>query len=168
MTNLDIIWKSKDIILLTKVHIVKAMTCSHVRMWKVDHKEGWAPENWCFWIVVLEKTLESPLDSKEIKPVNLKGNHPWIYIGRTDAEALVLWPPDVKNWLIGKDPDSGKDWRQKEKSVAKGSTCTGSVSGLGKSSGGRNGTTLQYSCQENPIDRRVWRATVHRVANSRT
>ena len=120
MTNLDIVWKSKDIILLMNVHIVKAVTCSHVQMWKVDHKVGWAPENWCFWIVVLEKTLESPLDCKEIKPVHPKGNQPWIYAGRTDAEAEapVLWPPDAKNWLIGKDPDAGKDWRQKEERVA--------------------------------------------------
>ena len=115
MTNLDIVWKSKDIILLMNVHIVKAVTCSHVQMWKVDHKVGWAPENWCFWIVVLEKTLESPLDCKEIKPVHPKGNQPWIYVGRTDAEAPVLWPPDAKNWLIGKDPDAGKDWMQNEK-----------------------------------------------------
>ena len=84
----------------------------HVRMWELDYKESWAPKNWCFWMV-LEKTLESPLDCKEIKPVNPKGNHSWIFIGRTDAEAEVpmIWPPDVKSWLIGKDPDSGKDWR---------------------------------------------------------
>ena len=91
---------------------------SHVQMWELDHKEGWALKNWCFWTVVLEKTLESPLDSKEIKPVNPKGNQPWIYIGRTDAEAPILWPPDAKNLLIGKDSDGGKDWRQKEKVVA--------------------------------------------------
>ena len=79
--------------------------------------EGWEPKNWCFWTVVLEKALESPLDSKEIKPVNPKGNQPWIFIGRTDAEgeAPILWPLDVKSWLTGKDPDAGKDWRQKEK-----------------------------------------------------
>ena len=87
---------------------------SHVWMWKLDHKESWAPKNWCFWTMVLEKTLESPLNSKEIQPVHPKGNQPWIFIGRTDAEAEapVLWPPDAKNWLIGKDPDAGKDWRQ--------------------------------------------------------
>ena len=84
-------------------------------MWELDYKEGWEPRNWCFWTVVLEKTLKSPLDSKEIKPVNPKGNQPWILIGRTDAEAPILWPPDVKNWLIGKDPDAGKNWRQEEK-----------------------------------------------------
>ena len=84
-------------------------------MWILDHKEGCVPNNWCFQIVVLEKTLESPLDSKEIKSVNLKGNQSWIFIGRTDAEAeaLILWPPDAKSWLTGKDSDAGKDWRQK-------------------------------------------------------
>ena len=88
-------------------------------MWKLDHKEGWVSKNWCFWTVVLEKTLESPLDCKEIKPVNPKGNQPWIFIERTDAEAanLILWPPDEKKWLIGKDPDSRKDWRQEEKGM---------------------------------------------------
>ena len=90
---------------------------SHVGMWELDQKESWVPKNWCFWTVVLEKTLESPLDCKEIKPVNLKWNQSWIIIGRTDAEAEspILWPPDVKNWLVGKDPDAGKDWRQEEK-----------------------------------------------------
>ena len=87
-------------------------------MWELDYKESWAPKNWCFWTVVLEKTLESPLDCKErSNQVHPKGNQSWIFIGRTDAkaEALILWPPDVKNWLIGKDPDAGKDWRQEEK-----------------------------------------------------
>ena len=85
---------------------------SHVWMWV-----GWEPKNWCFQIVVLEKTLENPLDSKEIKPVDTKGNQPWIFIGRSDAEAEtpIFWPPAVKSWLAGKEPDSGKDWRQKEK-----------------------------------------------------
>ena len=90
---------------------------SHVWMWELDHNEGWAPKNWCFWTVVLKKTFESPLDSKEIKPVNPKGNQPWILIGSTDAEAPVLWPPDAKSWLIGKDPDAGKDWRQEERGM---------------------------------------------------
>ena len=86
---------------------------SHVWMWELDYKEGWAPKNWSFWTVVLEKTLESPLDCKEIQPVNPKRDQSWIFIGRTDAEAEtpILWPPGVKNWLIWKDPDSGKDWR---------------------------------------------------------
>ena len=93
-------------------------------MWELDHKEGWALKNWCFQTVVLEKTLESLLDYKEIKPVNLEGNQLWILIGKTStsawdakAEAPILWPPDAKSWLIGKDPDAGKDWRQEEKRV---------------------------------------------------
>ena len=92
---------------------------SHVWMWELDHKEGWAPKNWCFWTEVLEKTLESPLDCREIKPVNLKGNKSWIFIGRTDAkdEAPILWPPDVYSWFIRKDPDAGKDWGQEEKGL---------------------------------------------------
>ena len=91
----------------------------HVRMWELDHKESWAPKNWCFWTEVLEKTLESPLDSKEIQPVHPKGNQCWIFIGRTDAKAEppILWPPDLKNWLGGKDPYAGKNWRQKQKGM---------------------------------------------------
>ena len=86
---------------------------SHVWMWGLDYKESWALKNWCFWTAVLEKTLESPLDCKEIQPVHPKGNKSWIFIGRNDAEAdaPILWPPDAKNWLIGKDPEAGKDWR---------------------------------------------------------
>ena len=93
---------------------------SHVWMLELDYKESWALKNWCFWTVVLEKILESPLDCKKIQPVNPKGNQSWIFIGRTDAEAetLILWPSDVKNWLIWKDPDAGKDWRQEEKGTA--------------------------------------------------
>ena len=118
MTNLDSILKSRDITLLTKVCIVKAMVfSSHVWMWELAHKEGWAPKNWCFWNAVLEKTLESSLDCKEIQPVSPKGNQSWLFTGRTDdeAEALILWPSDVKNWLTGKDPDAGKDWGQEER-----------------------------------------------------
>jgi len=90
---------------------------SFVGMWELDHQEGWAPKNWCFQTMVLEKTLESLLDSKEIKPVNSEGNQPWIFIGRIDAEAEapILWPPDAKSQLIGKDRDAGKDWGQEEK-----------------------------------------------------
>ena len=92
---------------------------SHVWMWELEYKESWEPKNWCFWTVVLEKTLESPLDSKEIKPVNPKGNKSRIFIGRTDAEVEtpIFWLPDVKNWLVGKDPDAGKDWRLEEKGM---------------------------------------------------
>ena len=94
-----------------------SFSSSHVRMWELDHKEGWVLKNWCFWIVMLGKALESPLDSKEIKPVNLKGNQPWIFIGRTHAEAEVptLWLLDVKSQLIGKDSDVGKYWGREEK-----------------------------------------------------
>ena len=121
MTNLDTVLKSRDIILPTKVHLVKAMIffSSHVRMWELDHKESWVPKNWCSWTVVLEKTL-SHLDCKEIQPVSPKGNQSWIFIGRIDAEAPILWQPDVKNWLIGKDPDDGKDWRHEEKGTTEG------------------------------------------------
>ena len=90
---------------------------SDVWMWELDHKGGWAPKNRCIQTAVLENTLESPLDCKENKPVNAKGNQPWMFTGRTDAEteAPILWPPDAKNWLIWKNPDAGKDWRQEEK-----------------------------------------------------
>ena len=92
---------------------------SHVWMWELDCKESWVPKNWCFRTEVLEKTLESPLDCKVIKPVNPKGNQSWIFIGKTDAkdETPILWPPDANNWLIWKDPDAGKDWRQEEKGM---------------------------------------------------
>ena len=94
-----------------------SFSSSHVWIWELDHKEGWAPVIWCFWTVVLEKTLESPLGCKEIKSVNPKGNQSWIFIGRTDAdtEVLILWPSDARSWLTGKDQYAGKDWRQKEK-----------------------------------------------------
>ena len=90
-----------------------SFSSSHIWMWKLDPKEGWSPKNWCFQTVALEKTLESPLDCK-IKPVDLKGNQSWVFFGRTDAETSILWSPDVKNWLIGKDPDAGKDWGQEK------------------------------------------------------
>ena len=88
-------------------------------MWELDYKESWAPNNWCFWTVVLEKTVESPLDCKEIQPVHSKGDQSWVFIGRTDVEAEtpILWPPDAKSWLIWKDPDAGKDWRWEEKGM---------------------------------------------------
>ena len=94
---------------------------SHVWMWELDYKESWVLKNWCFWTVVLEKTLASPSDCKEIQPVHPKGNQSWIFIGGTDAEAETptFWPPHVKNWLIWKDPDVGKDWRQEEKGMTK-------------------------------------------------
>ena len=90
---------------------------SHVWMWELNSKQGWVPKNWCFWTVVLEKTIESPLGCKEIQPVHPKGGQSWVFTGRTDAEAEapILWPPDVKSWFIVKDPDAGKDWGQEEK-----------------------------------------------------
>ena len=122
MANLDRVLKSTDITLPTKVCIVKAIifSSSHVQMWELNHKESWALKNWYFWTVVLEKTIENPLDCKEIKPVNPKGNQCRfleIFIGRTGAKAEVpiLCPPDVKSWLFGKDPGAGKDWGQEEK-----------------------------------------------------
>ena len=123
MINLDSIFKSRDITLPTKVHLVKAMvfSSSHVWMWELDYKESWSPKNWCFWTVLLEKTLESPLNSKEIKPVSSQGTQSWIFIGRTDAEAEspILWPPYAKSWEIGRDSDAWKDWRQEEKGTTK-------------------------------------------------
>ena len=120
MTNLDSILQSRDITLPTNVGLVKAIFSSgHVWMWELDYKESWVLKNWCFWTVVLEKTPESPLVCKEIQPVHPKGNQSWIFIGRTDVEAEtpILWPPEATNWLIWKDPDSGKDWGQEEKGM---------------------------------------------------
>jgi len=120
VTNLDSRLKTRDITLPTKVQSQSyGFSSSHVWMWELDYKESWAPKNWCFWTVVLEKTLESPLDSKEIQPVHPKGIQSWIFIGRTHAEAEtpILWPPDSKNWLIWKDLDAGKDWRQEKKGM---------------------------------------------------
>ena len=93
------------------------LSSDHVQTWELDHKEGWAPKNWCFQIAVVEKTFKNPLDSKEIKPVNPKGNQPWILIGRIDTEAPILWPRDVKSQFIGRDPEGGKNWGQEEKGV---------------------------------------------------
>ena len=119
MTKLDSILKMKRHYCANKGLSGQSFgfSSSHVWMWELNYKESWAPKNWHFWTVVLEKTLESPLDCKEIQPVHSQGNQPWIFIGRTDAEAEtpILWSPDVKNWLIWKDPDAGKVWRQEEK-----------------------------------------------------
>ena len=121
MTKLDSILKSRDITLPTNVCLVKGMvfSSSHVSMWELDSKESWVPMNWCFWTVVLEKTLERPLDCKEIQPVHPKGDQSWVFIGRTyaRAETPILWPPHAKSWLIWKDPDAGKDWGQEEKGM---------------------------------------------------
>ena len=119
MTNLESILKSRDIANKGPSSQGYGFPTGHVWMWELDCEEIWALKNWCIWTVVLEKTLESPLDGKEIQPVNPKLNQSWIFIGRTDveAEAPILWPPDTKNWLIGKDPDAGKDWRQGKKGM---------------------------------------------------
>ena len=118
---LNRVLKWRDITLLDKGLSSQSYGfCScHEWMWELDHKESWMLKNWCFWTVVLEKTLKSPLNSKEVKLVSCKGNQSWILIGRTDgrAEAPILWPPDAKNWFIGKDLDPGKDWRQEEKGM---------------------------------------------------
>ena len=139
---------------------VKAVfSSSHVWMWELDHKESWALKNWWFWTVVLEKILESPLDCKEIKPVNPKVNQSWIFIGRTDAEAEspILWPPDAKNWLIGKDPDAGIDWRQEEKETTEDEILNGTS----------NSMNMRLSkLQEMVKDREACCAAIHDVLKS--
>ena len=120
MRNLDSILKSRHYFANKGLSSQSyGFSSSHAWMWELDYKESWAPKNWCFWTVVLKKTLESPLDCKEIQGVHPKGNQSWIFIGRTDAEAEtpILWPPDAKSWLIWKVPDAGKDWRQEKKGV---------------------------------------------------
>ena len=117
MTNLDRILKNRDFANKGLSSQGYGFSSSHVWMWKLNCEESWTLKNWGFWTVVLEKTLETPLDCKEIKPINPKRKQSWMFIGRTDAEAetAILWPPDMKNWLLGKDPDAGKDWGQEEK-----------------------------------------------------
>ena len=120
MTNLDSILKSRYIICQQDPYSQSyGFSNSHVWLWELDYKESWTLKNWCFWIVVLEKTLKSPLDCKEIQPVHPNGDQSWVFIGRTDGEAEtpILWPPDAKSWLIWKDPDAGKDWRRDEKGL---------------------------------------------------
>ena len=121
MTNLDSIFKSREITLSKKCPSSQGygFSSGHIWMWELDYKESWAQKNWCFWTVVLEKTLESPLDCKEIQPVHPKWDQSWVFIGGTniEAETPILWPPDVKGWLIWKDSDAGKDWGQEEKGM---------------------------------------------------
>ena len=121
MTNLDSILKSRDITWPTKICQGYGFSSGHVWIWELDCEESWALKNWCFWTIMLEKNLESPLECKEIQPVHPKEDQSWVFIGRTDAEAEtpILWPPHVKSWLIGKDPDAGRDWGQEEKGTTK-------------------------------------------------
>ena len=134
---------------------------SHIWIWELDHKEGWALKNWCLGTVVLEKTFESPLDCKEINPVNPKGNQPWIFIGKTVAEAKppIPWPPDVKNRLIGKDPDFGKDWRQRRRGWQRMRWLDNII----------NSMNISFSkLWEIMEERGAWCAAIHSVKNSQT
>ena len=134
---------------------------SHVWMWELDCEESWALKNWCFWTMVLEKILESPLDCKEIQPVHSKGDQSWVSIGRFDfeGETPILWPPDVKNWLIWKDSDAGKDWGQEEKGRTKDEMVRWHHLLSGHGLGG---------LQELVMDWEAWHAAVHGIAKSRT
>ena len=159
MTNLDSILKSRHYFANKGLSSQGyGFPSGHVWMWELDCEESWAPKNWCFWSVVLEKTLESPLDCKEIQPVYPKGDQSGVFIGRTDAEAEtpILWPPDAKSWLIGKDSEAGKDWGQEEKG-----TTEDEMAGWHHQ---LDGHEFEQAPEVGGVDREAWRVAVHEVA----